>query len=68
MAAIDRHQTPLPASPYLLAHHGLGREEIVMKALVYNGPGKKVVEERPKPELSAPTDAIVKLEDDDLRE
>ena len=32
-----------------------------MKALVYNGPGKKAVEERPKPEISAPTDAIVKL-------
>ena len=32
-----------------------------MKALVYNGPGKTAVEERPKPEISAPTDAIVKL-------
>lgn len=32
-----------------------------MKALVYNGPGKKAVEERAKPEISAPTDAIVKL-------
>jgi alcohol dehydrogenase len=32
-----------------------------MKALVYNGPGKKTVEERPKPEISAPTDAIVRL-------
>src|SRR6516164_11582069 len=32
-----------------------------MKALVYNGPGKKAVEERPKPEISAPTDAIVRL-------
>jgi len=28
-----------------------------MKALVYDGPGKKAVEERPKPEISAPTDA-----------
>lgn len=32
-----------------------------MKALVYNAPGKKTVEERPKPELSAPTDAVIKL-------
>ena len=32
-----------------------------MKALVYNGPGQKAVEERPKPEISAPTDAVVKL-------
>src|SRR6516165_1008452 len=32
-----------------------------MKALVYNGTGKKSVEERPKPEISAPTDAIVKI-------
>ena len=32
-----------------------------MKALVYLGPGKKELLERPKPELSAPTDAIVKI-------
>lgn len=32
-----------------------------MKALVYQGPGKKAVEERPKPEISAPTDAIVRI-------
>jgi len=32
-----------------------------MKALVYHGPGKKAVEDRPVPELSAPTDAIVKM-------
>jgi len=32
-----------------------------MKAFVYNGPGKKTVEDRPKPEISAPTDAVVKL-------
>jgi alcohol dehydrogenase len=30
-----------------------------MKALVYNGPGKRAWEEKPKPELKAPTDAIV---------
>ncbi|WP_421912494.1 zinc-dependent alcohol dehydrogenase family protein [Mesorhizobium sp.] len=32
-----------------------------MKALVYSGPGKKSLEERPKPSISAPTDAIVKI-------
>jgi alcohol dehydrogenase len=32
-----------------------------MKALVYRGPQQKSVEERPKPELSKPTDAIVKV-------
>lgn len=32
-----------------------------MKALVYNGPGNKSVEDRPKPELRAPGDAIVRV-------
>jgi len=32
-----------------------------MKALVYNGPGKKTLEHRPKPTLVEPTDAIVKI-------
>ena len=32
-----------------------------MKALVYLGPHKKAVEERPKPDVAAPTDAIVKV-------
>jgi alcohol dehydrogenase len=32
-----------------------------MKALVYHGPGKKSLDERPIPELAAPTDAIVKM-------
>jgi alcohol dehydrogenase len=32
-----------------------------MKALVYNGPGNKSLEQRPKPEVTAPTDAVVKL-------
>ncbi len=32
-----------------------------MKALVYRGPGNKALEERPIPELVAPTDAIVKI-------
>jgi alcohol dehydrogenase len=32
-----------------------------MKAFVYRGPGNKALEDRPKPELSAPGDAIVKI-------
>lgn len=32
-----------------------------MKALVYQGPGKKAFEERQKPEINAPTDAIVRI-------
>jgi len=32
-----------------------------MKALVYQGPGKMALEDRPKPEIKAPTDAIVKI-------
>jgi alcohol dehydrogenase len=32
-----------------------------MKALVYQGPGQKTLEERPKPDIAAPTDAIVKI-------
>jgi alcohol dehydrogenase len=32
-----------------------------MKALVYLGPGNKALEERPKPEIAAPTDAIVRV-------
>lgn len=32
-----------------------------MKALVYHGPGKKAWEEMPKPVVTSPTDAIVKI-------
>ena len=32
-----------------------------MKALVYRGPGLKAVENRPKPEIQASTDAIIKM-------
>jgi alcohol dehydrogenase len=33
----------------------------MMKALVYHGPGKKAWEDKPKPVLKKPTDAIVKI-------
>ena len=32
-----------------------------MRSLVYLGPGKMALQERPKPEIAAPTDAIVKI-------
>ena len=32
-----------------------------MKALVYEGPGRKSLQDRPKPVLAAPTDAIVRI-------
>ena len=32
-----------------------------MKALVYQGPGKKAVEDRPLPKITAPSDAVVKV-------
>src|SRR6202163_3241296 len=34
---------------------------VTMKAFVYRGPGKKALEERPRPDITAPTDAIVKV-------
>src|ERR1019366_297002 len=33
----------------------------MMKALVYQGPGKKALEGRPKPDITASTDVIVKI-------
>src|SRR6202051_1899338 len=36
-------------------------ERSSMKALIYQGPGKKALEQRPKPEIAAATDAIVKI-------
>ena len=32
-----------------------------MKALVYRGPGKKALEDRPMPRIDQPTDAIVRI-------
>ena len=32
-----------------------------MKSLDYLGPGRKALEDRPKPEIAAATDAIVKI-------
>ena len=32
-----------------------------MKALIYKGPGQKAVEDRPKPTIQLPTDAVIKI-------
>jgi alcohol dehydrogenase len=37
------------------------RDPQLMKALVYGGPGKKSLEQRPRPEIQAPGDAIVRI-------
>jgi alcohol dehydrogenase len=50
--------TVTEVSPAPLPSPGLGT---TMKALVYLGGGKKVYEDRPKPAITAPTDAIVKV-------
>jgi alcohol dehydrogenase len=42
-------------------HGPFANGEPVMKALVYHGPGNKSLDDRPMPELAAPTDAIVKV-------
>src|ERR1039457_3988898 len=39
-----------------------GRSEMVMRALVYHGPGVKAWEDVPKPEIIADTDAIVRVD------
>jgi alcohol dehydrogenase len=49
---------PLPPSALPLGEH---EWRLVMKALVYQGPGRKTVEDRPRPELQAPGDAIVRI-------
>ena len=51
-AAVLAHPTAPPTS------NGSGT---TMKALVYLGNGKKAFEDRPKPTITAPTDAIVKI-------
>src|SRR6202047_2290528 len=38
------------------------KREMVMRALVYHGPGLKAWEDVPKPEVAADTDAIVRVD------
>src|SRR5258708_20170756 len=44
----------------LLLRNGCERRAF-MKALIFQGSGKKALEERPKPTIAEPTDAIVKV-------
>jgi alcohol dehydrogenase len=40
---------------------GQANGRTMMKALVYQGPGKNQLEDRPMPQIEAPTDAVVKI-------
>src|ERR1700686_3238939 len=44
------------------SHSRTQQEDAAMKALVYHGPGRMAWEEVPKPEISADTDAIVRVD------
>ena len=44
-----------------VAHAWRRSRRSIVKALVYQGPGKKALDDRPVPEITAPTDAIVKI-------
>jgi alcohol dehydrogenase len=41
--------------------HRINSSEHAMKAFVYRGPGLNAIEDRPKPEIQAPGDAIVQM-------
>jgi alcohol dehydrogenase len=50
---MNRMMPPKPATQ--------GAATEVMKALVYQGPGRKVLQDHPKPGITAPSDAIVRI-------
>lgn len=56
-------ETPVDTPPVAVLPNGTGEagNKHLMKALVYQGPGKMALEHRPLPLLSAATDAIVKI-------
>jgi alcohol dehydrogenase len=59
-----RHGPLSGAAPFFglaAVHPSTSPKEIIMKALVYLGPGQKAVEERPKPVIKAPGDAIIRM-------
>src|SRR4051812_34895498 len=70
--AMAQFSQPLPQPPARVDHAQgatgtdsppcpLHSETDDMKALVYRGPGFKALEDRPKPVLAAPGDAIVRI-------
>jgi alcohol dehydrogenase len=61
---LTRLKAPAASSRFHDPAHSSARSarlEIPMKALVYRGPGQKALEDRPKPEIQAAGDAIVKM-------
>jgi alcohol dehydrogenase len=54
----DHSMTATVPAPNMTSANG---EAATMKALVYLGDGKKAFQDKPKPEIIAPTDAIVKI-------
>lgn len=50
----------LPTAPPVPGKKG-GPHLQSMKALVYHGPGQKALDDRPRPQITAPTDAIVRI-------
>src|SRR5947209_246307 len=54
---LNREQTQLKNCSILTAQKRME----TMKALVYHGPGKRAWEEKPKPAIKEPTDAIVRI-------
>jgi len=55
MATIARPIPTQPPAPTVSA------KQTTMKALVYGGPGKRALNDCPKPQITAPTDAIVRI-------
>src|SRR5476651_607632 len=55
MATIAR---PIPTQPPAPT---VSTKQTTMKALVYGGPGKRALKDCPKPQITAPTDAIVRI-------
>jgi len=65
-----RELTVINAAPSAIPRMKIGRRLLLgngcertpfMKALIFQGSGKKALEERPKPTIAEPTDAIVKI-------
>ena len=61
MARCQMKPTPRPTHQPTRGLQARFSRQPDMQALIYNGPGKKNIEERPKPTIRKPTDAIVKI-------
>jgi alcohol dehydrogenase len=56
-----RYQTTNSGASHVAKEIGSNVRRPSMKALVYHGPEKKALDERPKPDVAAQTDAIIKI-------